>query len=74
MLVSNVVAALRPQVRSRHCSIHSNDLRVLVAQTGLYTYPDVVVVCGEKRVLDTPKDTLVSPTLMGGAFALYGSL
>jgi Uma2 family endonuclease len=37
-------------------------MRVKVSPTGLYTYPDVVVVCGELRFEDQHVDTLLNPT------------
>jgi Uma2 family endonuclease len=39
-------------------------MRVKIPSTGLYTYPDVVVVCGESRFEDEHKDTLLNPTLI----------
>lgn len=32
--------------------------------TGLYTYPEVAVVCGEPRFEDTEIDTLLNPTVL----------
>jgi Uma2 family endonuclease len=39
-------------------------MRVGVHATGLYTYPDVVVACGERRFLDERRDTLLNPSLL----------
>jgi Uma2 family endonuclease len=39
-------------------------MRVKVSPTGLYTYPDVVIVCGEPLFDDEQKDTLVNPTVL----------
>ena len=39
-------------------------MRVQVQATGLYTYPDVVVVCGEPLFRDEQRDTLLNPTLV----------
>ena len=39
-------------------------MRVRVSATGLFTYPDVVVVCGEPQFLDDQRDTLLNPTLI----------
>jgi Uma2 family endonuclease len=39
-------------------------MRVQVSATGLYTYPDLVVVCGERKFLDDNRDTLLNPTLI----------
>ena len=47
------------------CQIASTgDLRVKVAQTESYFYPDIVVVCGEPRAEDNVFDTLLNPTLI----------
>jgi Uma2 family endonuclease len=37
---------------------------VLVEASGLYTYPDLSVVCGERRYADAHVDTLTNPTLL----------
>ena len=42
----------------------SGDLRVKVAPTGLFTYPDVVVFCGKPELLDRQMDTLLNPKLI----------
>jgi Uma2 family endonuclease len=39
-------------------------MRVRVSQTDLYTYPDVVVVCGERQFVDDQRDTLLNPNLI----------
>jgi Uma2 family endonuclease len=64
VLVGNLIAGLHQQLRSRPCRVYSNDMRVRVRATGLYTYPDVVVVCGERRFLDERRDTLLNPSLL----------
>jgi Uma2 family endonuclease len=40
------------------------DMRVAVDQAEFYTYPDVVVVCGDPKFLDIELDTLLNPTLI----------
>ncbi len=64
LIVTNVVAELRGQLRQRPCTVYSTDLRVRVSPTGLYTYPDVVVVCGQPQFADDQRDTLLNPTLI----------
>jgi len=64
LIVTNVVSELRQQLRARNCRVYSTDLRVKVSATGLYTYPDVIVVCGEARFEDEQRDTLVNPALI----------
>ena len=64
LITTNVTSELRQQLRLRPCRVVSSDQRVLVAPTGLFTYPDVVVVCGEPRLLDSELDTLLNPTVI----------
>jgi Uma2 family endonuclease len=64
LIVTNVVAELRTQLKNRPCRVYSTDLRLRVSPTGLYTYPDVVVVCGQAIFADDQKDTLLNPTLI----------
>jgi Uma2 family endonuclease len=64
LIVTNVVSELRLQLKSRPCTVYSTDLRVRVSPAGLYTYPDVVVVCGDPHFSDTHRDTLTNPVLI----------
>jgi Uma2 family endonuclease len=64
VIVVNVVAELRQQLKGRPCKTYPSDLRVKVEATGLYTYPDVTVVCGNARFEDEHVDTLLNPTLI----------
>jgi Uma2 family endonuclease len=64
LITVNVASELRSQLKGRPCKSYANDMRVRVAPTGLFTYPDVVVVCGEARFDDERKDTLTNPTVL----------
>ena len=64
LVAVNVLAALHPQLRKRACEIYPSDMRVKVSPTGLYTYPDVVIVCGEPTFDDEQRDTLLNPTVL----------
>lgn len=64
LIVTNLNGSLWLQLRRRPCQVTANDLRVHIPATGLYTYPDVIVVCGEPRLTDEHLDTLLNPTFM----------
>ena len=64
LIVTNLVVELGSQLKTGRCKVYSNDLRVRVSPTGLYTYPDVIVLCDEARFSDTQEDTLVNPALI----------
>lgn len=63
-IVGNVMFALRQQLKSGRCEAFSNDFRVRVGKTRLYTYPDIVAICGEPVLLDNFHDTLLNPRLI----------
>jgi Uma2 family endonuclease len=64
LLVANVVAAIHRQFRTRPCRVYPSDMRVRIRATGLFTYPDVVALCGEPQFLDDQTDTLLNPALL----------
>jgi Uma2 family endonuclease len=64
LIVGNIAGELRERLRGRPCETYMLDMRVLVRPTGLFTYPDVTVVCGEPRFLDGVFDTLTNPTVI----------
>ncbi len=64
LLVANALGELRNALRHSECRAVANDLRVQVAATGMYTYPDVVVICGQPQFADAALDTLLNPTVI----------
>ena len=60
-IVLNAGAEIRAHLKGRPCEAFVSDMRILVADTGLYTYPDLVIACGEPRFLDAETDTLINP-------------
>ena len=61
----NIVAALAPLLRDGGCEGFVSDMRVRIPATEIYTYPDVVVVCGEAQIEEEEGlETLLNPTLI----------
>ena len=63
-LVANLIGELHGKLRAGPCRVLPSDMRVRVSATELYTYPDVVAVCGEPRLLGNQMDTLLNPSLL----------
>lgn len=63
-IVLNVGSEIRQQLKPRPCRAFVSDMRVKVDPTGLYTYPDLIVVCDKEQFDDTHFDTLLNPTLI----------
>jgi Uma2 family endonuclease len=65
LITFNLAGLLGQQLKGRVCEGYSGDMRVHVPITGDYTYPDIVVVCGQPELLpDTELDTLLNPTVI----------
>lgn len=64
LIVANTLAEIRQHLKNRPCKVYANDMRVKVSPTGLFTYPDVMVVCGQAQFDDSHLDTLLNPTLI----------
>jgi len=64
LIAANLIALLHRALSGSGCLTFTSDLRVKVDMTGLYTYPDVSVACGELCFADAERDTLLNPTLL----------
>jgi Uma2 family endonuclease len=64
LIAGNLSREVSFRLRDRPCEAYVSDMRVSVSPTGLYTYPDVVVVCGEPQFQDHEFDTLLNPTVI----------
>ncbi len=60
----NLIARIDERLREGPCEVYGSDMRVRVDLTGLYTYPDVVIACGELRFVDDHVDTLTNPKVL----------
>jgi Uma2 family endonuclease len=63
-IVISTVGSLYNQLRARPCEVFSSDMRVKVSMTGLYTYPDISIVCGDAKFDSERGDTLLNPTVL----------
>lgn len=63
VISSNLFLEIGIQTRKTNCRAFSSDVRVK-AKRGNYYYPDVVVVCGERKFEDNKKDVLLNPKVI----------
>src|SRR5947199_9313353 len=57
----NLAGELHIALKGTPCRAYSVDMRVKVNATGLYTYPDIAIVCGKPEFEDDIHDTLLNP-------------
>lgn len=71
-ICSNLVIEVGAQLRGRPCRVWTKDTKVRsgpIPQTrrifkGLFSYPDLVIVCGEPQFHDAYRDVLLNPTVI----------
>ncbi|CAG0981413.1 hypothetical protein ANRL3_02154 [Anaerolineae bacterium] len=84
LIAGNVHAVLHQLLSKRPCRTYINDMRLHVKRSGLYTYPDVMVVCGKIEFVPGRDDTVLNPIVLvevwsdstkeydrGAKFAMY---
>lgn len=57
----NLIGELYARLKGTPCRSFSSDQRVKVQATGLYTYPDIVIVCGNAEYDSVDRDSLINP-------------
>jgi len=62
-IIGNIVAEVRQQLKRKPCRVSPSEVR-LKTPAGLFTYPDVMVVCGDPQFADDRKDTLLNPVVI----------
>ena len=61
LIKDNLAAESRGQLKQGPCHVLTSDMRVKISGTGLYTYPDIAIVCDKPQFEDGEFDTLLNP-------------
>jgi Uma2 family endonuclease len=64
LIALNIAAAFREHFRERKCNVYAIDMRVHIPATGLYTYPDGMLICGEREWAEPSHVTLLNPSVI----------
>ncbi|HEX2910602.1 MAG TPA: Uma2 family endonuclease [Chloroflexia bacterium] len=60
----NLAGLLYQKLAGSTCEAFSSDMRLLVKANGLYTYPDLMVVCGSLDLAPGRTDTVTNPLVI----------
>jgi len=52
------------QLRGKSCRGFSPNMKIATNEKGLYSYPDLAVVCGQPTFYDDKKDVITNPTVI----------
>lgn len=64
LVKDNLARETGQPLKNEPCHVITSDMRVLVRDSGLYTYPDIVIVCDKPEFEDDVFDTLLNPTAL----------
>jgi Uma2 family endonuclease len=64
VIACNLIRAVGNELKGSPCVVFNSDMRVKVQASGLYTYPDISVVCGREEVEDEHDDVLLNPMVI----------
>ncbi|MCF2491986.1 Uma2 family endonuclease [Dyadobacter chenhuakuii] len=86
-IMANLSGEIYMALKGRSCQNFSSDMRLHIPQNGLYTYPDIIILCGKPEFSQNDKDTLINPSVIievlskstsaydrGDKFRLYRSI
>jgi Uma2 family endonuclease len=63
-VVMELSGILYDALKRKACEVFGSDTRVQVKESGLFTYPDLTIVCGEPEFAKTRTATLLNPTVI----------
>jgi Uma2 family endonuclease len=64
LIVANVVRELGSALKGRPCRVYPSDLKVRIEAENIGTYPDAMVICGDRTFYDDRRDVVTNPTLI----------
>lgn len=64
VIEDNIRGALHTFLKGKKCRSFGSNLRIHIPKNTLYTYPDILIVCGKPELLDNEFDTLLNPSVI----------
>lgn len=64
LIAGNLYAALNQFLRAKPCEAYISDMKLLIKKHQLYTYPDIMVVCGRPKFAPGRNDTITNPVVI----------
>jgi Uma2 family endonuclease len=64
LIATNLAREFGNRLRAGNCVPYNADLRIKIETSGLYTYPDLSVICGPLEFAEGTNDTVVNPSVL----------
>jgi len=63
-VIDNLSRSLGNRLDDKPCFAYSSEVRLWIQASGLFTYPDIMVVCEPERTSPDDEDSLTNPTVI----------
>jgi len=63
-IIGNVYAPLHHNQKHHKCRVAMSDLRLWVEERGLFTYPDIMIICDKPQLYNDRSDTISNPLII----------
>lgn len=60
----NLYGSIYGQLRGKRCRGYSPNMKVATNEAGLFSYPDLIIVCGQPAYHDKTSDVVTNPTVI----------
>jgi Uma2 family endonuclease len=60
----NLNGITHAELRGKRCNGFSPNMKIATSDTGLFSYPDLAIVCGSPAFFDDSKDVITNPTVI----------
>jgi Uma2 family endonuclease len=63
-IARNSAFAINQAIKNKPCEVFIGDVRLWIAKKDFFTYPDVMVICGQPVLVEGRPDTVSNPTVV----------
>jgi Uma2 family endonuclease len=63
-IYSNVFTDIGHKLKGKGCKPYGSDFRLHIPKNTLYTYPDIIIICGKPILTDEKFDTVTNPSVI----------
>jgi Uma2 family endonuclease len=63
-IFSKLFGALTAKLKGKSCQPYGSDTRIHIPSNSLFTYPDIVIICGKEETLNNDGFNVLNPTVI----------
>jgi len=63
-IYSNIFTDIGSKLKGKGCKPYGSDFRVHIPKNTLYTYPDIIIICGDPEIIDEKFGTITNPSVI----------